>query len=604
MATTNCFPSLSADNNGLNIRLLDLESCGSPPNEEAQDKQPILRDTLRVVSLNEKPEYTALSYVWGEPSEKHSIVLEGRSLNITRNCFDALLDFRTRFGTTSIWVDSICINQKAVQEVNQQVKIMGEIYSRAETVYVWFDTSPPEITMDFVKALRRLAVDRTDWYGRYNTETLTLHRFFEHQIFYRAWTIQELVLAKRPVFASSLGMIHWEEVLLAVKRLSTESWHHPGQYGLVHLVSLWRSIHSEGHTLSIQSLIEVFTGAMRRRKVSNTQDQIYAYYGVLQKLGIPLTELDYTRKLEKIQYGFFVDLLRWNSLFLALLADSGKTHEGSECSWIPRWYPFDGTEEISGLWDRPLRYGATDPDWVPDSLVCGNTASRLASDVNDQSQPWCEILGSSLHVRVIMHDNIISNIRCREENSFSVVRAREQRLRRDPFYGQHTICSIIKWVRHMETLLGVDVKVAATNIARMIISFAAGGSQWIGGRKISNQDIIAWTAMLEKGIRINLEEAARAPFVFSYVKDVHKTFSTCLEGKRSLVVTERQGYGISPFMTEEKDVICRIDGVPNMMVIRRQESGAYKVIGPILIDYVGEESRTFDKEDWQQIELV
>ncbi len=42
-----------------------------------------------------------------------------------------------------VWVDAICINQDNIPERNRQVRMMPHIYSRAESVLVWFGTFPP-----------------------------------------------------------------------------------------------------------------------------------------------------------------------------------------------------------------------------------------------------------------------------------------------------------------------------------------------------------------------------------------------------------------------------------------------------------------------------
>ncbi|KAF2023231.1 HET-domain-containing protein, partial [Setomelanomma holmii] len=47
---------------------------------------------------------------------------------------------RKHFGSISIWVDRICINQSDDDERSHQVGLMGLIYRRARTVFIWLGT--------------------------------------------------------------------------------------------------------------------------------------------------------------------------------------------------------------------------------------------------------------------------------------------------------------------------------------------------------------------------------------------------------------------------------------------------------------------------------
>jgi hypothetical protein len=118
------------------IRVLDLDAV---PLASLRPRQAPLTGSLRVVSLDELPQYAALSYTWGEYSSPRDVVLlNGRiELEITANCRDALLALRRRFGKLTIWVDAICINQADVAERNSQVPLMEDVYAQAESVLAW-----------------------------------------------------------------------------------------------------------------------------------------------------------------------------------------------------------------------------------------------------------------------------------------------------------------------------------------------------------------------------------------------------------------------------------------------------------------------------------
>jgi Heterokaryon incompatibility protein (HET) len=69
---------------------------------------------LRVVSLDENPEYTALSYCWGDPIFDHEIICEGKTFLVTAQLGAALrqiwlLEPDQRPLWQPLWVDQICI---------------------------------------------------------------------------------------------------------------------------------------------------------------------------------------------------------------------------------------------------------------------------------------------------------------------------------------------------------------------------------------------------------------------------------------------------------------------------------------------------------------
>ena len=70
---------------GRGIRLLKLE-----PGEGDQE----LACMLQVVSHSDKPEYAALSYVWGQPLERRTLTCSGGRLEITDNLYSALVQLQ------------------------------------------------------------------------------------------------------------------------------------------------------------------------------------------------------------------------------------------------------------------------------------------------------------------------------------------------------------------------------------------------------------------------------------------------------------------------------------------------------------------------------
>ena len=105
-----------------------------------------LRFRLKILDLDTGPDFTALSYVWGPLTASQPEIKYGNTtVAVTENCYAALVHLRKALGGFTIWVDAICINQ--AQENNEersaQLPLMGEIYSRARTVYIWLGEGTP-----------------------------------------------------------------------------------------------------------------------------------------------------------------------------------------------------------------------------------------------------------------------------------------------------------------------------------------------------------------------------------------------------------------------------------------------------------------------------
>ncbi|KXJ85455.1 heterokaryon incompatibility protein-domain-containing protein, partial [Microdochium bolleyi] len=105
-----------------------------------------LRYTITIVSLNAKPHFTALSYVWGDPAVMRNIVVDGVEVEVTKNLHDALQWFSGQGQLDMpIWADAICINQQDLDEKSNQISLMSRIYKEASKVMCWLGPSTPKI---------------------------------------------------------------------------------------------------------------------------------------------------------------------------------------------------------------------------------------------------------------------------------------------------------------------------------------------------------------------------------------------------------------------------------------------------------------------------
>ncbi|KAF1957210.1 HET-domain-containing protein [Byssothecium circinans] len=159
------YADLSLDSES--IRLIEIRPGSSPQIEVDLIKRPL--DEV-------KNAYEALSYTWGSPSPKETIIANGVNANgvrveINQWLFGALSSLRLPNTKRRLWVDAICINQASVAERSIEVQKMGEIYSLAETVVIfhgWPSTTTREGSL--ITALFKFLA-RSDPNGTSNTES-------------------------------------------------------------------------------------------------------------------------------------------------------------------------------------------------------------------------------------------------------------------------------------------------------------------------------------------------------------------------------------------------------------------------------------------------
>ncbi|PPJ60493.1 hypothetical protein CBER1_03220 [Cercospora berteroae] len=121
---------------------LPLEPTKSNADAEALTAEYLPRRAhYEQVMSSRKLHYDALSYTWatkdGDTSLSHSILLDGRRLDTTRNLAEGLRRLRSCTTSKQLGADAICINQSHPIERSEQVAMMYDIYRLARNVDVW-----------------------------------------------------------------------------------------------------------------------------------------------------------------------------------------------------------------------------------------------------------------------------------------------------------------------------------------------------------------------------------------------------------------------------------------------------------------------------------
>ena len=106
--------------------------------------------------LEDAPNYAALSYTWGTHAPSILIWCNQSTVPISRPLYRALVCLRDIENRQNEYASRLCVYQiciyqdkAAIQEKNQQVSIMGEIYSRAATMFIWLGEESDSIGLAF-----------------------------------------------------------------------------------------------------------------------------------------------------------------------------------------------------------------------------------------------------------------------------------------------------------------------------------------------------------------------------------------------------------------------------------------------------------------------
>jgi len=139
-----CYSPLSQPDSIRLLRLLPKET--DPTNLRCELFEYSLHKTERLCHL-----YEAVSYVWGSTDDLQPIIVDNCSLEVTRNLHKLLLRLRDDSFPRTLWVDAICIDQdkenngsKEYKEKESQIRLMAEIYAKANRVIVWLGNAGDE----------------------------------------------------------------------------------------------------------------------------------------------------------------------------------------------------------------------------------------------------------------------------------------------------------------------------------------------------------------------------------------------------------------------------------------------------------------------------
>ena len=366
------------DSQSAQIRVLHLH-----PSRNFDER---LTASLEVVSLKNRPVYSALSYTWGRNAASKPILLNGSDFDILVNLELALRHLRDSDDIRTLWIDAICIDQSNIAEKQVQIPLMKEIYSTASRVLVWLGESDASID----ECAHQIASP----YAQLEDEDQIINRLLSYRgivlkpWWSRIWVVQEFILARDdPLFLCGRYKWPWsrlrshvmdnfnhcqnkmsnEEMATRINRLGrnldldkNSAFNMMKSYAELSALNSIKNEYNSHGSLPLQSaLIHTL-----RREATLHQDRLYGIVGLLSDDERARVKIDYNVSLERV----YLDTMMafWNDgNIMHLMSTFGffdREQHGDIPSWvlnISRRYPmalfFVPYKHFPDLWKQSIR---------------------------------------------------------------------------------------------------------------------------------------------------------------------------------------------------------------------------------------------------------
>jgi hypothetical protein len=342
--------------------------------------------------------FEALSYTWGNPAAKHFVLCESKTIGVTCNLWSALRRLRHETEERVLWIDALCINQKDDAERSSQVALMNRIYRDAQVI-VWLGDED-EHTWEALGLTHQIAkLADGEWNLHRATpskqthvdEMLSTHRLppakhpswkylediFWKPWFFRAWIIQEIVLAKTLTIMIGSFSVSWQIFELATEFVGkiTQRQNHKTYIGdgLNIVTSPFTNLNElrvsllQSRGASLANML-VLTNASR---ATLPVDKVYALQGLVSEAGaVPLMP-DYSLTAEQVFMTVAQSLLHDSLDVLSQVAGPFLRQHTNLPTWVPDW--------STSFRAKPFLHCRVPK---PSFRACGNTTHSISFSSN------------------------------------------------------------------------------------------------------------------------------------------------------------------------------------------------------------------------------
>ncbi|KAK3349536.1 heterokaryon incompatibility protein-domain-containing protein, partial [Lasiosphaeria hispida] len=152
--------------------------------------------------IQERPDYVALSYVWGGAKQTPVVLNVPFPGKLPRTIEDAM-EVTRGLGKRYLWVDGLCIDQNNEEHKRDQIAIMDRIYRDAWATIINLsgtsaESSIPRISGDF--HVRQTTYTTHDGDHFISTPPALAAYIRQSPWSSRAWVLQEALLSRRRIF--------------------------------------------------------------------------------------------------------------------------------------------------------------------------------------------------------------------------------------------------------------------------------------------------------------------------------------------------------------------------------------------------------------------
>lgn len=321
-----------------------------PPGDGGFDS--IIQCCTFVETLNNSPSYTAITYVWYDPSSPHQGCLQvnGALCTLGGGVVAALKRLRLPNASRVLWIDAICISMQDMAERSAQVLLMSEIYLHASLVTMWLGEED-ETSRSAMKVLRDAVVDLSPWQSR------AVDLLFRRRLWSRVWIVQEIISAKKLFLLcgphdadfDDLKPINSYALQRPVYRAISQSPQSREPRAAAVAVQELRHEYQKGARLELEDLLR----RICHHQCSVPSDRIYAMLNLLPKesLDSDLLKVDYARSPEEVFTRAAAYIMkRANSLDLLCQASQNILVDDGPLD-LPSWVPDFGRPIVYATWN-------------------------------------------------------------------------------------------------------------------------------------------------------------------------------------------------------------------------------------------------------------
>jgi hypothetical protein len=564
------------------IRLLELHSDNS--------------GSLQYVPLDNAPDFLALSYVWGDPTQVVPFYVDGQKILLHQALANALPrivqavkmrhGFKDKRWPKFIWADAICINQRDDVEKAQQVAMMDSIYRRASVIVV--DVEDGQGGRSDVPVW----IYGDGSWGRFSTilsqhphipdliSNKGLATLLRHPWWNRIWTLQEIVLARKAAFLIRNITLDWNEILQLsdlLREVDEVSISHGYEAAQVTMdithggFSTKTMLARKGNKYIQNAPWFSLLAATTQFEASDARDQLYALTGLCQELSG--FEISYNLPVGKVFHDFTTRYLETNgTLELLQLCGVNLPKGWNLPSWVPNYENLNHAILMSYSDRLQSKHGY---DHIQNEFkvwdACNGRQPRLHK--SPKAIITTIIRPEGIQVDTISHVNDLKG----DWLSFAWNYIGAQ------YHPPSMKCHILQ--AYFRTVLGDHNEDTNMPLSTCIDRYQVAGTFWNIIRKKQNK--LIQKMHISSRIQDLLVETTSAE-AKSFTVQLHPNFTRISrlihrnETQLHFFVTSHGYMGYGPHCVED-DVICVLFGCSVPLILRQKEHGRWMIVGQCFV---------------------